>query len=121
MKRLLLASILMAFGASAQAGVTVGTIDCIGQETSRTCTASLTCTGSCTTDVILNEIVDCIPLPLGTDVDVTRIVADREGTTNPSPQCVWDVTDVGGDGSTTRVTISSADGLPVELQSLSVE
>jgi len=120
MKRLLLASILMVFGTFAQAGVTVGAINCVGQETSRTCTAPISCTGRCSTDVITAEIVDCIPLPLGTKNNVTQLVTDREGT-SPDPQCVWDVTDVGGDGSTIRVVIDASDGLPVELQSLSVE
>ena len=120
MKRLLLASFLMAFGASAHAGVTVGTVECSGTEVSRTCAASLTCAGSCTTDVITAELVDCIPLPLGTETNVIRLVADREGS-QPDPQCVWDVTDVGGDGNTVRVVIGASDGLPVELQSLSIE
>jgi hypothetical protein len=119
MKKLLLASILMAFGASAHAVVAVGTIECIGQETSRTCTAPITCSTTCTTDTIALEIVDCIPLPLGNSTGVSNLIADREGTT-ADPICVWDVLDE-GDQTTTRVTISSADGLPVELQSLSVE
>jgi len=117
MKRLLLASILMAIGASAHAVVSVGTITCSGLPVSTTCTAPISCVGNCNTNSVLGEQTNCLPAPLGLRLDVTGLIADKEG---PGPICVWDVTDT-GDDDVTRVTIDSSDGLPVELQSLSVE
>ncbi len=119
MKKLIFACVLMAIGASAQAVVTVDTADCIGQALSRTCTKAITCVGTCNTTHIPGELVDAICLPLGTEAAVSQLFADREGS-DPSPNCSWDVTDT-DDNSVTRVTINASDGLPVEVQSFSVE
>jgi len=117
MNRLLLASILMAIGASAHAVVSVGTVGCSGGTVSTTCTALITCVGNCSTITVLDETDNCAPIPLEPNPDVGGLFADKEG---PDPICVWDITDT-GDNVVTRVTIDTSDGLPVELQSLSIE
>jgi hypothetical protein len=115
MKKLILASILMAFGASAQADVTVGNITCSGPDINRQCSATITCVGQCNTTVA-SGTNNCIPLPAQPTEDVELLVATRERS---DPVCIWQVIDTGG--GVTEVTIDSSDGLPVELQSLSVE
>jgi hypothetical protein len=117
MKRLLLASFLMAFGASAQATVTVGSTDC--PPVVFTCTADVTCdNGDC---VVENTIsapgsTTCTPVNSSDSAAVT-LRGVRVGTNDPV--CEWTVTD----GSDTPVTvrIDGSDGFPVELQSLSVD
>jgi hypothetical protein len=116
MKKLLLTSALMAFAASAQADVTVGNITCSGIPTARQCTAPISCVGQCNTEVAPGTN-NCTPVPLLPAEDVEFLIANKEGLGDPI--CIWDVIDTGGGFS--RVTIDSSDGLPVELQSLSVE
>ena len=63
------------------------------------------------------EVLDAICVPLGEEGNVNNLIADREGAT---PVCTWDVTD-SDDMVTTRVVIDASDGLPVEVQSFSVD
>jgi hypothetical protein len=120
MKKLLLASILMVFGASAQAVVVVGDTVCDGTYPSITCLTDVTCnataTGKCVAvlDSFEGETI-CLPI----DGTVRVLGSDTEGETAPH-SCTWTVTDV-GDSSSLEVTVDGSDGLPVELQSLSVE
>ena len=116
MKKLLLASALMAFAASAQADVTVGNITCSGIPSARQCTAPISCVGQCNTTVAPGTN-NCIPIPAQPTDDVDSLIANKEGIGDPV--CIWNVIDTGG--GFTVVTIDSSDGLPVELQSLSVE
>jgi hypothetical protein len=117
MKKLLLASALMAFAASAQADVTVGNITCSGIPTARQCTAPISCVGQCNTQVAPGTN-NCTPVPLTPTDDVDFLIANKEGIGDPV--CTWQVTDT-GDNDVTNVSIDSSDGLPVELQSLSIE
>jgi hypothetical protein len=116
MKKLLLTSALMAFAASAQADVTVGNITCNGIPSARQCTAPISCVGQCNTQVAPGTN-NCTPVPLTPTDDVDFLIANKEGIGDPV--CIWTVRDTGG--GITEVTIDSSDGLPVELQSLSVE
>jgi len=125
MKRLLLASILMAFGASAQAVVVVGNVICSGDA----CLASLDCdthagnpSGTCTTELLEATLAICLPISQNPAAGASRLAADKESKGEPGEaSCTWRVTDPLGTGSPVEVTIDNSDGLPVELQSLSVE
>jgi hypothetical protein len=116
MKRLVLASILFAaIGTLAHAAPVVGGIVCSDQETGRTCTQEVTCSaGSC--NVVVTDFRDAICLPGDTVGDPVDLVGDAEGA---DPFCQWRVTDNGDDVAVT-VTMT-ADDLPVELESASVE
>jgi hypothetical protein len=120
MKKLLLTSALMAFAASAQADVTVGNITCSGLDINRQCTAPISCVGQCNTQVAPGTL-NCTPIPpngaANPAENVDFLIANKDGIGDPV--CVWQVRDT--DGGFTVVTIDSSDGLPVELQSLSVE
>jgi hypothetical protein len=131
MKRLLLASILMAFGTSAYALPTLQEVTCDGAGKERFCTASVICNNRfpCTIRFIALASFKCVGTPLNQDENGDNasyfLVASREGnfdgSVEPHPVCAWDVTDEDG---TARILIddtSTPDGLPVELQSLSVE
>jgi hypothetical protein len=123
MKRLLLASILMAFGASAQAVVVVGVIECTGSFPSITCGADVTCDtndNTCISEVTNLDNAICLPLTAEERLKTTRVIADNEGVGAPGSFCEWLITD-SSDNSSTSVTIGPDEGLPVELQSLSVE
>jgi hypothetical protein len=123
MKKILLASILMAFGASAQAAVVADPINCSGSAPNISCIINLTCStsdGNCATDLIDFESAICFPL--GTDSSATRVTADNELNGAGPVSCSWTVTDPDDAGSgPVTVTIDNSNGLPVELQSLSVE
>ena len=122
MKRLLLASILMAFGASAQAVVVVGNVICSGDA----CLASLDCdthagnpSGTCTTELL--DVINAVCVPFLDGPGAARLNADNENAGQPGEtSCTWRVTDT-SDSDVIDVTIDNSDGLPVELQSLSVE
>jgi hypothetical protein len=116
MKKLLLTSALMLFAASGQADVTVGDITCSGIPSARQCTAPISCVGQCNTTVAPGTN-SCTPVPFTPTDNVDFLIANKEGFGDPV--CVWQVRDT--DGGFTVVTIDSDDGLPVELQSLSVE
>jgi hypothetical protein len=120
MKKLLLTSALMAFAASAQAAVTVDPISCDGIGTGISCSAPISCVGQCNTQVAPGTL-NCTPFPpngaANPAEDVDFLIANKEGIGDPV--CIWQVIDT--DGGLTVVTIDSSDGLPVELQSLSVE
>jgi hypothetical protein len=117
MKKLLLTSALMAFAASAQAAVTVDPISCDGIGTGISCSAPISCIGQCNT-LSVSPNNACTPIPARETEGVNLLVANREGIGDPV--CTWQVTDT-GDNDVTNVSIDSSDGLPVELQSLSVE
>jgi hypothetical protein len=125
MKKLLLASILMMVGTSANAIVTVETLDCsIDSETppNTQCTAIVSCSagpssGRCTTE--LTDATLAICLPTGTRLVRVTLNALNTGTVEGA-SCTWTVTD-SGDGDTLSFTIDGSNGLPVELQSLSIE
>jgi len=118
MKKLLLASILMAFGASAQAAVVVGPVICSGDA----CTATLTCgtsNSTCTTELL--DVINAVCVPFLDGPGAARLNADNENAGQPGEtSCTWRVTDT-SDSDVIDVTIDNSDGLPVELQSLSVE
>jgi hypothetical protein len=113
----------MAIGAPAYAVVQVGVVNCSGDYPNITCIADLTCgTGDSTCDVQLDNggATQAICLPLNDPV-ATRLTADNESSGFPPPAtCTWTVTDL-SDSNSISVTIDHSDGLPVELQSLSVE
>jgi len=120
MKKILLASILMAIGApAAHATAVLGDVICEGSGANRSCNGQVTCdNGTCAVDFIALDSRFCIGIPLNESGQASyNLIASREQT-DPDPVCAWDVTD--GDG-TVRIVIDSSDGLPVELQSLSVE
>jgi hypothetical protein len=121
MKKLLLASILMAFGAPAYAAVTVGTTNCSVPPGTITCNTNVTCSaGNCDVSLDFGETVRADCLPIGSvDSDDVNLISQPAVPIEDNPICVWNVTD--GDGGNTVVTVNSDDGLPVELQSLSVE
>ena len=122
MKRLLLASILMVFGASAHAVVTVGATNCGGGSGGESCITNVSCSnGNCDVSFDILASQGCNGLPVNSidsnDVNLTSVRVTVP--LDPDPICQWDVTD--GDGTPVVVTVNSSDGLPVELQSLSVE
>jgi hypothetical protein len=123
MKRLLLASILMAFGAPAYAVVQVGPVNCVGDYPDITCTAALTCgTAGSTCDVQLDSggATQALCQPLN-DSAANDIIATNASNGFPPPAtCTWTVTDT-SDNDSISYTIDHSDGLPVELQSLSVD
>ena len=118
MKKLLLASLLLAIGVSAHATPILSGRVCTGTAGSVTCTDVVTCTGSC--QVKLNTETNATCTPSGTTVD--NLPMDLEGIQlGPAPICTWNVRDL-GDRTELVVTMSAEDGgLPVELQSVTVE
>ena len=117
MKKLLLASFLMAFGASAQATVTVDPIDC--PTVGFTCSVDVTCdSGNCVVDNTISApgSTSCTPLNSSNSAAET-LRGVRTGASDPV--CEWTVTD--GSGTPVTVTLDGSVGFPVELQSLSVE
>jgi hypothetical protein len=126
MKRLVLASILMAFGASAYALPTLQEVTCDGVGVERFCTAAVVCNNRfpCSIRFRAADSFRCVGTPLNQDENGDNasyfLVASREGT-DPHPVCAWDVTDEDGEARILIDDTSTPDGLPVELQSLSVE
>ncbi len=131
MKRLLVASILMAFGAPAYALPTLQEVTCDGAGKERFCTASVICNNRfpCTIRFIALASFKCVGTPLNQDENDGNasyfLVASREGnldgSVDPHPVCAWDVTDEDGEARILIDDTSTPDGLPVELQSMSVE
>jgi hypothetical protein len=122
MKKLLLASILlMVFGASAQAVVVVDDPNCSGDAPNITCISNLTCgtpDGTCTAERL--DFTDAICAPILNGPGATRLTADNELNALGPVSCTWEVTDT-SDNNVIQYTIDNSNGLPVELQSLSVE
>jgi hypothetical protein len=116
MKRLLLASILMAFGASAQATVTVPPIDC--PSLVFTCSVDVTCdNGDCVVNNTVSSPGTTTCAAIGDPAPAVTLRGTRIGSSDPV--CEWEVTD--GDATPVTVRIDGSTGFPVELQSLSVE
>ena len=122
MKRLLLASILMVFGASAHAVVTVGATNCGGGSGGESCLTNVSCSnGNCDVSIDLDATHGCNGLPLNNSSETSYNLTSVRVTVplEPDPVCQWDVFD--DDGVPVVVTVDSSDGLPVELQSMSIE
>jgi hypothetical protein len=128
MKRLLLASILMAFGAPAYAVPTLQEVTCVDETGGRRiCTAAVTCNDQfrCSIRFIALASRNCVGTPLNQDDNGSNasylLIASRDGLEQPHPVCAWDVTDSDGEVRILIDDTSTPDGLPVELQSMSVE
>ena len=108
----------MVVGTTANAVVTVGDAVCTGAAPAINCTKSLTCetgSGRCAVSAPTSNAATCVP-----DRDRTSIITLIASQDDIDPSCAWTVTDT-SDGSSIEVTIDGSDGLPVELQSMSVE
>jgi hypothetical protein len=117
MKRLLLASILMAFGASAQATVTVDDpIEC--PQLGFICSVDVACSnGDCVVNNTVSTPAGTTCAAIGDPAPAVTLSGTRIGSSDPV--CEWEVTD--GDDTPVTVTLDGSVGFPVELQSLSVE
>jgi hypothetical protein len=117
MKKLLIAIVLMAFGTSANAVIVIGTPVCSGQLPSISCITDVTCNtanGKC--PAVLTGFMNAICLPVDRAVNV--LAADTEGNGGVDAFCTWTVTDL---DESVEFTVDASNGLPVELQSLSIE
>lgn len=120
-QKLLWASILVTVAGSAEATPTVLPVSCTGTPPNEVCDVLVTCTppggaGSCTIVEITEFNANCFVANVSGE-DALRAQHNDLG---PNPVCEWTVTDP-NDMEMVTVTIDSSDGLPVELQSFSVE
>ena len=120
MKKLLIAIILMMVGTSASAVVEEGDATCTGTFPDITCLKAVVCVNApaskCDSTLVDSNLADC-----ATSQGGKLIGALHTGGGATGAFCTWDVTDPTEALDPVSVTIDGSDGLPVELQSLSVE
>lgn len=115
MKKLFVLIVLIACCSQAHAA-TVGPAQCSLVNVDRVCTKEVTCAGGpCDVTLDFGVNATCSPSTTGNPVTLTASTVLGSGAAS----CEWTVADPGTE--IIVVTIDGADGLPVELESFSVE
>ena len=119
MKKLLLASFLMMVGTAANAAPVASAAECTGTFPDITCVQLVVCAGmpagKCDSSVLDSAFATCATSQGGKLIGALNTGAGASGAF-----CTWEVTDT-TDNVTDQITIDGSVGLPVELQSMSVE
>ena len=119
MKKLLLASFLMMVGTVANAAPVQSAVECTGTFPDITCLQLVVCAGmpagKCNNAVIDSAFATCAESQGGKLIGALNTGAGESGAF-----CTWESTDT-TDNVTVQITIDGSVGLPVELQSMSVE